>query len=59
VTRSAKVVIIRRLEFLREDGSDKHVRDICDLLALADVNRALLEREIAQRGLGDVWRKCI
>jgi hypothetical protein len=52
-------VIIGKLEFYREGGSEKHLRDIRGMLAVTDVDRALLEREIARRGLADVWRKCI
>jgi hypothetical protein len=51
-------VIIKKLEFLRDGGSEKHVRDIRGILAGMDVDRPLLEREIAQRGLRDLWRKC-
>ena len=51
-------VIIKKLEFLREGGSEKHVRDIRGILAGIDVDRALVEREIGQRGLGDLWQKC-
>jgi hypothetical protein len=52
-------VIIGKLEFYREGGSEKHLRDIRGILAVTDVDRALLENEIAQRDLVDVWRKCI
>ena len=52
-------VIIGKLEFYREGGSEKHLRDIRGMLAVTDVDRALLEKEIAQRGLADVWRKLI
>jgi hypothetical protein len=52
-------VIIGKLEFYREGASEKHLRDIRGMLAITDVDRALLEKEIAQRGLADVWRKLI
>jgi hypothetical protein len=55
----AEYVIIGKLEFYREGGSEKHLRDIRGMLAVTDVDRAFIEKEIAQRGLGDVWRKCI
>jgi hypothetical protein len=51
-------VIIGKLEFFREGGSEKHLRDIRGMLAMTEVDRAFLEKEIAQRGLVDVWRKC-
>lgn len=52
-------VIIGKLEFFREGGSEKHLRDIRGMLAVTDVDRSLLENEIAQRGLTDVWRQCV
>jgi len=52
-------VIIKKLEFLREGGSEKHLRDIRGMLAVTDVNRAFLENEIAQRDLTDGWRRCV
>lgn len=52
-------VIIKKLEFLREGGGEKHLRDIRGMLAVTDVDHAFLEREIAQRGLGDLWQKCL
>lgn len=55
----AEYVIIGKLEFYREGGSEKHLRDIRGMLAVTDVNRTLLEKEIAQRGLGDLWQKCL
>ena len=55
----AEYVIIGKLEFYREGGSEKHLRDIRGMLAVTTVDRAFLVREIEQRGLGDFWRKCI
>ena len=52
-------VIVGKLEFYREGGSEKHLRDIRGMLAVTDMDRTFLEREIAQRGLGDLWRKCV
>ena len=52
-------VVIKKLEFLREGGSEKHVRDIRGILAGIDVDRAVVEIEIAQRRLGDLWQKCL
>jgi hypothetical protein len=51
-------VIIKKLEFLRGGGSEKHVRDIRGMLAVTDVDRSFIEREIAQRGLGHLWQQC-
>lgn len=51
-------VIVRKLEFFHEGGSEKHIRDIRGMLAVTDVDRQLIEREIAQRGLGELWKLC-
>jgi hypothetical protein len=48
-------VIVHKLEFFREGGSEKHLRDIRGMLATTDVDRNLLEKEIAQRGLKEAW----
>ena len=49
-------VIIHKLEFFREGGSEKHLRDIRGMLAVTDVDRELLDREINARGLGEAWQ---
>jgi hypothetical protein len=51
-------VIVRKLEFLREGGSDKHVRDVRFIVAATPVDRAFLEEEIARLGLQEQWRRC-
>lgn len=51
-------VILHKLEFYREGGSEKHLRDIQGMLAVTEIDRALLEQEIAERHLTDVWRQC-
>ncbi|MDQ6859845.1 MAG: hypothetical protein M3032_01625 [Verrucomicrobiota bacterium] len=51
-------VIVHKLEFYREGGSEKHLRDIRGMLAVTDVDCALIEREIAARGLHDAWQLC-
>ena len=51
-------VILHKLEFYREGGSDKHLRDIRGMLAVTEIDRALLEQEIAKRHLTDLWRQC-
>lgn len=51
-------VILRKLEFLREGGSDKHVRDIRFILAATPIDRAFLETEISRLGVGEQWRRC-
>ena len=51
-------VIIHKLEFYREGGSEKHVRDIRGVLAVTNVDLGLIEWECAGRGLTEVWRSC-
>ena len=51
-------VIVRKLEFYREGGSEKHLRDIRSMLEMSPdaINRAELERMVAERGLHEAWR---
>lgn len=51
-------VILRKLEYLREGGSDKHVRDIRFILAATEVDRDYLDRKIVHLGLSAEWRRC-
>ncbi len=52
-------VIIHKLEFYREGGSEKHLRDICGMLAVTDVDRALIGAEVEARGLAEAWSRCM
>jgi hypothetical protein len=51
-------VIVRKLEYYREGGSEKHLRDVRAMIAVssAQLNRSELEDWIARRGLGTEWR---
>jgi hypothetical protein len=49
-------VIVHKLEFFREGGSEKHLRDIRGMLAVTEVDRPFLEKEIDARRLQDAWR---
>ena len=51
-------IIVHKLEFFREGGSEKHLRDIRGMLAVTEIDLSLLEKEIAERNLTEVWRKC-
>ncbi len=51
-------VILRKLEYLREGGQDKHVRDIRFILAATDLDRAFVEAKVARLGLSDQWLQC-
>jgi len=52
-------VIVRKLEFFREGGSDKHVRDIRFILAATPVQHEFVEREVSFRGLEAQWRRIL
>jgi len=49
-------VIVHKLEFFREGDGEKHLRDIRGMLAVTEIDRAFLEREIDARQLRDAWR---
>lgn len=59
VVAPPEYVIIRKLEYFREGGSEKHLRDIRSMLATSPdlIQRDELERVIAERGLQDCWKK--
>ncbi|MEW6690689.1 MAG: hypothetical protein AB1452_16545, partial [Pseudomonadota bacterium] len=50
-------VVVRKLEFLREGGSDKHLRDIRFILAATLLDRDFIAAEVARRGLEAQWLK--
>ncbi len=54
----AEYVIIKKLEYYREGGRDKHTRDIRFMLACTDVDRAFIEEHVARLGLGAQWAEC-
>jgi hypothetical protein len=51
-------VIIRKLEYYREGGSEKHLRDIRSMLAVSgeQMDRPTLDEWIQRRGLQTEWR---
>ncbi len=52
-------VIVRKLEYFREGGSDKHLRDIRGILNISgqQINQADLDEWIQRRGVDAEWRK--
>jgi hypothetical protein len=51
-------VILRKLEFFREGGSEKHLRDVSGMLATGlALDRAFLDEELRRRGLEELWRR--
>lgn len=51
-------VIVRKLEYLREGGQDKHVRDIRFMLAATEMDSSFIEGEVARLGLQAQWDRC-
>lgn len=49
-------VIVGKLEFFREGGSEKHLKDIRGILKATDIDRSLLNEEVVARGLQESWR---
>lgn len=45
-----------KLEYFREGGSEKHVRDIRSMLQISDIDRAAVESFVAARGLEREWQ---
>ena len=52
-------VIVRKLEYYREGGSDKHFRDIRSMLAISghQLDQSGLAHWITRRGLAIEWEK--
>ena len=48
-------VTVHKLEYFREGGSDKHLRDIRLMLKFTEIDVPLLEAEVARRGLTKQW----
>ena len=59
VVAPPEYVIIRKLEYYREGGSEKHLRDIRAILDNSSelIRRDELEQQIATLGLQEVWKK--
>jgi hypothetical protein len=51
-------VVIRKLEFLREGGQDKHVRDIRFIRAATELDLDFIEQEVTRLGLQVQWQSC-
>lgn len=52
-------VIVRKLEYFREGGSDKHLRDIRGILRVSgeQLDRAALDEWVARRGVQAEWQR--
>jgi hypothetical protein len=56
-----EAVIVHKLRFYREGGSDKHLRDIRGMLAFSgvEIDRTLIERSVVELQLSEQWRKVL
>jgi hypothetical protein len=54
-------VIVRKLEFFREGGSPKHLRDIRSMLTISSelIDMPTLERWLRERGLTEAWAQVV
>jgi hypothetical protein len=54
---SAEDVILKKLEYFQEGGSDKHVRDIAGILKVQAerIDRAYIADSARARGLAETW----
>ena len=54
-------VIVRKLEYYREGGLEKHLRDIRSMLAVSSdlIDRAALEDWVLRRGLEQQWKEVL
>jgi hypothetical protein len=52
-------VVLWKLEFFREGGGDKHLRDIRGMILVNPelLDRAMLDRACAELGLGEFWQQ--
>ncbi len=51
-------VIVQKLEFYREGGSEKHMRDIRGMVAVTEVDQRVIDGEVTARSLQREWRLC-
>ncbi len=51
-------VILGKLQFFREGGSEKHLRDIASMLEITEVDREFVSDHAARLGVVEEWRRC-
>lgn len=56
---SPEDVILKKMEYFREGGSEKHLRDIGGILRISgeEIDRSYIEEWSARLGLSDIWGK--
>ncbi len=55
---SAEDIIIKKLEFYKEGGSEKHIQDIREILAETQVDETYIAEWALKLGLTIQWNKC-
>ena len=60
-THPVEYVIVRKLEYYRESGSDRHLRDIAGIVRVsrATINDEALRGLLEQRGLVESWERAV
>lgn len=61
VVAPPEYVILRKLEYFRSGGSEKHLRDIRSMLTASPelIQESELQQQINARGLQEVWKKAL
>jgi len=54
---SAEDIILKKLDYFREGGSEKHLIDIRGMLAETEIDHTYLENWVAKLGLSSEWTK--
>lgn len=52
-------VVLRKLEYFREGGSDKHVRDLRFMLAVTPLDRDFIATHVERLGLREQWEEVL
>jgi hypothetical protein len=58
---SPEDAILKKMEFYREGGSDKHLRDITSVLRTSgdEIDTSYIDRWAGDLGLSDIWRAIV
>ena len=54
---SAEDIIIKKLDFYKEGGSEKHLRDIRGIISNTEIDQSYLQKWIKEFRLEDAWAK--
>lgn len=52
-------VLLRKLEFFREGRQDKHIRDLCFMLAVTPMDRRFIAANVERLGLEEQWNELL